>query len=103
MAFPIDPNAPGGPRRSEYVRRGFARAGAPADAHADDTEVTVHLVTPDEHEPVVVAEVDGQPVAAVGLRDGEVVADPAFRTSGILALLHLRRLEARIIMSIFGA
>jgi hypothetical protein len=28
MPFPIDPNAPGGPRRSEYLRSCFAAAGA---------------------------------------------------------------------------
>ena len=32
MPFPADPNAPGGPRRSEYVRRSYAAAEtAPAD------------------------------------------------------------------------
>jgi hypothetical protein len=63
MPFPLDPNAPGGPERSEYVRRSYAD----------------------------------------GLRDGDVVADPVYATSDLMALLHLRRLEARIIMSVFGA
>ena len=32
LPFPADPNAPGGPRRSEYVRRSHASAeAAPAD------------------------------------------------------------------------
>ena len=101
MSFPLDPNAPGGPRRSEYVSR--SHAGAPPDAQTDDAEVMVRLAAPEGREPVVVAEVDGQPVATVGLRDGEVVADPAYRTGNILALLHLRRLETRMIMAVFGA
>jgi hypothetical protein len=68
-----------------------------------DADVAVRIATPDEHEPVVVAEVDGQPVAALGLRGGEVVSDPAWANEGIAALLHLHRLEARLIMSVFGA
>jgi hypothetical protein len=103
MAFPLDPNAPGGPGRSEYVSSTHAGAGAPPDAQTEDAEVTVRLAAPDGHEPVVVAEVDGQPVATLGLRDGEVATDPAYRTGNILALLHLRRLEARMIMAVFGA
>ncbi len=68
-----------------------------------DSSVTLRLATPDEHEPVVVAEVDGQPVAALGLRGGEVVSDPERANAGIMALLHLHRLEARLIISVFGA
>jgi hypothetical protein len=95
MPFPLDPNAPGGPERSEYVRRSYA----------DGADVTVRLAesVPALDEPAVVAELDGEPVAALGLRDGDVVADPVYATSDLMALLHLRRLEARIIMSVFGA
>jgi hypothetical protein len=57
MSFPLDPNAPGGPRRSEYV--------------------SSHYVTPRE------------PVAD----------DPKYRSTGIAALRHLRRLEVRIVTS----
>jgi hypothetical protein len=103
MAFPLDPNAPGGPDRSEYVSRNHAAAGAPPDAQTDEAEVTVRLAAPNGREPVVVAEVDGQPVATLGLRNAEVAADPAYLTGNILALLHLRRLEARMIMAVFGA
>jgi hypothetical protein len=103
MPFPSDPNAPGGPRRSEYLRSSFAAAGArPAD-NASEIDVSIRLATPEKHEPVVVAEVDGQPVAALGLRGGEVVSDPSRASSGLMALLHLRRLEALLIISIFGA
>jgi hypothetical protein len=37
--------------------------------------------------PVVVAEVDGTPVAARSLADGRAVADPFVRTAGVLDLL----------------
>jgi hypothetical protein len=70
MPFPIDPNAPGGPRRSEYVRS--------------------HYVTARE-------QATDQPA------DAEVAADPKYRTSGIAALRHLRRLEAPIVMCVFAA
>jgi hypothetical protein len=66
-------------------------------------DVSVRIATPDEHEPVVVAEVDGQPVAALGLRGGDVVSHTERASAGIIALLHLHRLEARLIMSVFGA
>jgi hypothetical protein len=58
MTFPLDPNAPGGPRRSEYV--------------------SSHYVTVRE------------PVA------DDPTDDPKYRSSGIAALRHLRRLEVRI-------
>jgi hypothetical protein len=70
---------------------------------AFESSVTVRLETPDEHEPVVVAEVDGEPVAALGLREGEVVSGPGRVNASIVTLLHLHRLEARLIMSVFGA
>jgi len=104
MTFPLDPNAPGGPRRSQFVRQGFANAAAlAADAADPEPEVSIRLATPEEHEPVVLAEVGGKPVAALGLRAGDArVADPARAGAGILALLHLQRLEALLVASIFG-
>ena len=70
MPFPADPNAPGGPRRSEYVRRGYAAADA---ARAGGSDMV------------------------------EALADPALTQTGVLTLLLMRRLEARMIVSIFGA
>jgi hypothetical protein len=66
MPFPLDPNAPGGLRRSEYV--------------------SSHYVTPREP-------------AADRPADAEVAAEPKYRASGMTALRHLRRLEARIATS----
>jgi hypothetical protein len=39
---------------------------------------------------VLVAEVDGTPVAAISLVDGHVVADPFERTADVVELLRLR-------------
>ena len=40
--------------------------------------------------PALVAEVDGQPRAALSLRDGAVVADPFAPTSELVGLLQMR-------------
>jgi hypothetical protein len=40
--------------------------------------------------PVIVAEVDGQPRAALSLSDGSVVADPFHLTAGIVEMLRIR-------------
>ena len=103
MPFPLDPHAPGGPRRSEYVRRSFVAGGAPAHAQSDDEDVSIWLATPDRHEPLVVAEADGQPIAALALHGGKLMGDPKRVPPGVMALLQLRRLETRLIISVFGA
>jgi hypothetical protein len=41
-------------------------------------------------EPVLIAEVDGVPWAALSLSDGSVVADPFHRTLDVVALLRAR-------------
>jgi len=51
---------------------------------------------------VVVADVDGSPVAAVGLADGRVAADPARSSPAILTALRLRRWETWLIGAIWG-
>jgi hypothetical protein len=52
--------------------------------------------------PVVLAEEAGEPVAAIGIADGSLVADPSRAGPAIVWLLHLRRLEALLIGSIWG-
>ncbi len=42
------------------------------------------------HRPALLAVVDGDPVAALGLDDGRVVADPFTRTAAAVELLRLR-------------
>jgi hypothetical protein len=53
--------------------------------------------------PALLAEVDGEPVAAIGFVDGRAVGDPTRTTPGLLRLLRLRRLETRAIAFVFGA
>ena len=45
--------------------------------------------------PVLGAEVEGRLLAAISLRDGEVIADPFSRTSELRALLKLRAAQLR--------
>ena len=40
--------------------------------------------------PTLLAEIDGEPRAAIALRDGAVVADPFHRTADLVALLDVR-------------
>jgi hypothetical protein len=51
---------------------------------------------------VLLAEVDGEPVAAVGIADGEAIADPERSTPQLLAQLRIQRLQVRLIGSIWG-
>jgi hypothetical protein len=44
---------------------------------------------------VLVAEVDGEALAALSLADGACVADPFARTAELLALLEIRRQQLR--------
>jgi hypothetical protein len=63
-------------------------------ATADDDRVLQDLSALDSHSPLerpaVLALVDGDPVAAVSLRDGQIVADPFTRTEDIVVLLRAR-------------
>jgi hypothetical protein len=53
--------------------------------------------------PVVLAERDGEPVAAIGIADGLTLTDPRRVTTWALTLLRLRRLETKAIIAVFGA
>ena len=52
--------------------------------------------------PVVLAELDGEPVAALGIADGSVVADPFRISNTIVFLMRAHRFEVRAIGAIFG-
>jgi hypothetical protein len=52
---------------------------------------------------VAIADVGGEPVAAVGFADGRAVADPERSTPSILALLHMHRWTLRAIVTVWGA
>jgi hypothetical protein len=48
----------------------------------------------------MLAEIEGEPVAAVGIVDGQAVAHPSRSHPAIFAYLHARRLEAFLIAAI---
>jgi hypothetical protein len=52
--------------------------------------------------PVLLAEVDGDPVAAIGIFDGRRVADPARSTFAQRRRLELERLFLRVVIAIGG-
>jgi hypothetical protein len=52
--------------------------------------------------PVLLAELDDEPVAAIGIADGRSIADPCRSSPAIVALLKLRRLEVRTLVAIWG-
>jgi hypothetical protein len=52
---------------------------------------------------VMLAEIDGEPVAAVTLADGTAFEDPCRSDASILTLLRLRRWEFKLITAVFGA
>ena len=51
---------------------------------------------------MVLAEVDGEPVAALGIADGGVVADRFRASDAIVFLMRLHRLEVSLIGSVWG-
>jgi hypothetical protein len=51
---------------------------------------------------VLVAEVEGEPVAAIGLFDGHEVSDPARSNLAVRMRLHLVRIPLRLIVAIHG-
>ncbi|HEX3689518.1 MAG TPA: hypothetical protein VHV28_07470 [Solirubrobacteraceae bacterium] len=51
---------------------------------------------------VVLAEIHGEPVAAVGIADGRAVSDPARTTAALLRHLRLPSVQVRVIGSIRG-
>jgi hypothetical protein len=75
-------------------------------ADADDRPSLNRLAGLDDRpeltDPVLLAEEDGDAVAAVDLVSGHVLADPRRSSSGLIALLQLGRLEARVIGALVG-
>jgi hypothetical protein len=68
-------------------------------AYADDQLAVQRLAALDSAEripswPLLLAEVNGEPRAALSLRDGAVVADPFFPTLHLIALLRTQAAAA---------
>ena len=63
-------------------------------AHDDETDVVRRLAqlddAPTPSGEILLALVDGEPVAALSLSDGRVVANPFVRTADAVALLEIR-------------
>jgi hypothetical protein len=51
---------------------------------------------------VLLAELGGEPVAAIGVFDGHAVADPARSSFALKLRLHLLRLQVRLIAAVRG-
>jgi hypothetical protein len=51
---------------------------------------------------VLLAEADGEPIAAIGLFDGRAVADPARSTFALRTRLQLERLFLRLMVTVGG-
>jgi hypothetical protein len=51
---------------------------------------------------VLLAEVEGDAVAAIGIFDGHTISDPGRSTLALRIRLHVRRLELRLIMAMCG-
>jgi hypothetical protein len=62
-------------------------------AYADDDTALTRLAALDSARvpdaPMLLAEVDGELRAALSTRNGAVIADPFFRTAGLVALLRV--------------
>jgi hypothetical protein len=52
--------------------------------------------------PVMLAEIAGEPIAAVGFGDGRAISHPSRAHPALLQYLRLRRLEAYLIASVWG-
>jgi len=52
--------------------------------------------------PLALAELAGEPVAAVGPADGSTIAERSRAEAALLAVLQLHRLEVRLIGAIWG-
>jgi hypothetical protein len=84
-----DPSAPAVPGAALTLR--YADGGG----NADVARLAAFDSAPVPAAPWLVAEVEGRVVAALGLRDGEFVADPFSRTAELRPLLELRADQLR--------
>jgi hypothetical protein len=92
------------PAAAHTLGRGTSLRGTLAQG--TDGELLRHLAAlsggPVPQGPVLLAEVDGDPVAAIGIFDGRAVADPARSTFAQRRRLQLERLFLRAVIAIGG-
>jgi hypothetical protein len=84
----LEPN-PRGAEQSADTGRLMLRFGSPADEDTLARLAALDSSKPPAY-PVLLAEVDGQLLAALGLSDGTAVADPFHRTADLIDLLRAR-------------
>lgn len=93
-----EPAAARTPRRNTSLRGSLAEGA--------DGELLRHLAalsrSPVPQGPVLLAEVGGDPVAAIGIFDGRPVADPARSTFAQRRRLQLERLFLRVVIALGG-
>ena len=76
-------------RRARVLEAVTVRLASAADSPALTRLAQLDCANAPSH-PLLVAELSGQPVAAVSLADGAVIADPFVPTAEVVALLKLR-------------
>jgi hypothetical protein len=86
------------------MRRSATIRGALADG-AEGEEITRLAALTGSRPPegaVLLAEVEGDPVAAIGIFDGHEISDPDRSTFALLMQLRLLRLQLRLTVAVFG-
>jgi len=87
---------------SSIIRASFRGSiGEGADAERIDRLAALSGSRPPEGL-VLLAELEGEPVAAVGLFDRHTVADPARSNLALRLRLHLLRLQLRLVVAVRG-
>ena len=87
---------------SSIIRARFRGSiGEGADAERIDRLAALSGSRPPEGL-VLLAELEGEPVAAVGLFDRHTVADPARSNLALRLRLHLLRLQLRLVVAVRG-
>jgi hypothetical protein len=81
-------------RRARVLEAVTVRLAAAADSPALNRLAQLDSASAPSH-PILLAELSGQPVAAVSLADGVVIADPFVPTAEVVALLKLRARQLR--------
>jgi hypothetical protein len=66
-------------------------------------QMSVQLAVTPAHGSVMLAELDGRPVAAMAMDDGRLVGVRAGVDPAIVLVLHLHRLSAGLVGRIWGA
>jgi hypothetical protein len=65
-------------------------------------QMTVRLAVTPAHGSVMLAELDGRPVAAMAMADGSIVGDALRADPAVVFVLHLHRLAAGLVGRIWG-